>query len=62
MKDKEIESLRGVVSRSYTDSMDQVKRARELDKETQELTKQARKGVSSKNSSYSYPSEISKPI
>ena len=62
MKDKEIESLRTVVSRSYTDSMDKVKIARELDKETQELTKQARKGTSGRNSAYSYSSEISKPI
>lgn len=61
MKDKEIESLRSVVSRSYTDSLDRVKMARELDKETQELTKQARKGVSARSPGYSYSSEISKP-
>jgi hypothetical protein len=62
IKDKEIESLRTVVSKSYTGTMDEVKRARELDRETQELTKQVRKGISAKNSGYSYSSEISKPI
>lgn len=62
LKDREIESLRSVVNRSYTDSLDQVKRARELDLETKELTMQARKGTSSRNSTYSYSSEISKPI
>lgn len=42
-KDREIESLRGLVSRSYSDSMDQVRKARELDRETKELAAQIRK-------------------
>ena len=62
LKDKEIESLRHVVNRSYSESLDQLKRAQELDLETKELTRQARKGTSSRNSTYSYSSEISKPI
>jgi hypothetical protein len=61
-KDKEIESLRNVVNRSYVEGLDQVKRAQELDLETKELTRQARKGTTSRNSTYSYSSEISKPI
>ena len=61
MKEKEIDSLKNVVSRSYSEST-VVKRAYELDKETQEITKQIRKNPQVKNSGYSYSSEISKPI
>ena len=43
LKDKEIEELKDLVSRSYVDSLGQVRRAQELDRETQELTRQARK-------------------
>jgi len=42
-KDREIDSLRGLVSRSYSDSMDQVRKARELDRDTKELAAQIRK-------------------
>ena len=42
-KDREIDSLRGLVSRSYSDSMDQVRKARELDRHTKELAAQIRK-------------------
>ncbi|CAG9314454.1 unnamed protein product [Blepharisma stoltei] len=61
IKEKEIESLRNMLSKSYSESMDQVKRARELDRETQELTRQVRKGTPSRGSVFGQsPAESSR--
>jgi DNA repair exonuclease SbcCD ATPase subunit len=43
-KERELMSLRELLTKSYTGTLDPVRRARELDRETQELTKQVRRG------------------
>lgn len=43
-KERELMSLRELLTKSYTETLDPVRRAKELDRETQELTKQVRRG------------------
>lgn len=52
IKEKEIDGLRNTLSKSYSDSMDQVKRAQQLDKETQELTRQVKRSVPTRSGGF----------
>lgn len=48
LKERELMNLRELLTKSYTETLDPVRRARELDRETQELTKQILRGPKSR--------------
>lgn len=47
-KEAEIDNLKGLLSRTYNESIEQVKKAKMLDRETQELSRQIRRPAESR--------------
>ncbi len=54
-KEAEISALKSLLNKSYTESLDNVKRARDLNRETQELKMQIKRPVSSRGFAVAYP-------